>query len=433
MAQHQHYTTKARRKALRRAAEVGPCAAAKELGIPAGTLFYWRHRERQQQQQSNGAGTQRKTEGVPSNGNGRVVAESGRKKSEEKRVAKVYTPSERARALEYAAEHGVTAATNKYGMTRFSIYSWRHKAQLHAEGELSESPVAGSDEDPRVLRDRRILKEWKAHPGLGPSQIRNQLRRQGFKVSIHTVRCVLEENGYVTPKVRREEVHDQNYEAVRPNCVWHLDFVHRHIHKQRVCVLIILDDFSRFVVGGAIWDGERVAPVCETFRKAVSRHGKPEKVMSDGGSAFYAWKGVGQFTRLLEEYEVDQLIARVPQVNGKLEALNANIHKELFNQETFFNLGEAQRRLDAWIDFYNFRRTHHSLGGLLVPADRYFGRADEVLARIEAGAGPDGMGEPLAVNDRQLDLFRVTSRRGQVEVYLMGQRLELPLTATEAE
>ncbi len=148
--------------------------------------------------------------------------------------------------------------------------------------------------------------------------------------------------------------------------------------------------------------------------------------MSDGGSAFYAWKGIGEFTRLLEELEVDQLIARTPNVNGKLEVLNANIQKELFNQETFFDLGEAQRRLSAWISFYNFRRTHHALGGLLVPADRYFGRADEVLAHIESGRSPDGLGEPVPPGERHLDLFRVTSHRGQVELHIMGHRIMLP-------
>jgi hypothetical protein len=148
--------------------------------------------------------------------------------------------------------------------------------------------------------------------------------------------------------------------------------------------------------------------------------------MSDGGSAFYAWKGVGAFTRVLEDLEVDQLVAKIPQVNGKLEVLNANIQKELFNQETFFDLGEAQRRFAAWIQFYNFRRTHHALRGLLVPADRYFGRADEVLAQLERGGQADGIGEPVALGERQLDLFRVTSRRGQVELSLLGHRIVLP-------
>jgi hypothetical protein len=149
--------------------------------------------------------------------------------------------------------------------------------------------------------------------------------------------------------------------------------------------------------------------------------------MSDGGSAFYAWKGIGSFTRLLDELEVDQLIASIPEVNGKLEVLNANIQKELFDKETFLDLGEAQRRLMTWVHFYNFRRTHHALGGLLVPADRYFGRADEVIAHIEAGRSPDGVGEPISPGERQLDLFRVTSQRGRVEIHLFGQRILLPV------
>jgi len=345
-----------------------------------------------------------------------------------RRVSKVYTPSERARALEYAAAEGPTAAARKFGISRFTINDWRRIARLHAKGKVSDSLVVGSDDDQGAARDRRILDEWKAHPGLGPSQVRNQLRRQGMKVSLHTVRCVLDENGYVTPKVRRDPVHDQRYEAVRPNHLWHLDFLHRHIHKQKIYILLVLDDYSRFIVGGAIWDGERVAAVQETFLGAVNRHGKPGKVMSDGGSAFYAWKGIGEFTRLLDELEADQLIATVPQVNGKLEVLNANIQKELFNKETFFDLGEAQRRLAAWIHFYNFGRTHHALGGLLVPADRYFGRADEVLAHIEAGRSPDGVGEPIPVGERQLDLFRISSHRGRVELHLLGHRILLPLT-----
>lgn len=342
------------------------------------------------------------------------------------RAAKVYTPSFRGQVLEFAAQESVTAAAIKYGLSRFSIYEWRRRTQLHAEGKAADSPLVGSDDDVAAARDHRILSEWKAHPGLGPSQVRNQLRRQGFKVSVHTVRCVLEENGYVTPKVRRKDVHDQRYEAVRPNHLWHLDFLHRHIHKQKVYVLLVIDDYSRFIVGGALWDGERVAAVQETFLSAVSRHGRPEKAMSDGGSAFYSWKGVGAFTRVLDELEIDQLIATIPETNGKLEVLNANIQKELFDKETFFDLGEAQRRLTAWISFYNFRRTHHALGGLLVPADRYFGRADEVIAHIEAGRSPDGVGEPISAGERQLDLFRITSYRGQVELHLLGHRIVLP-------
>lgn len=428
------YSLSEREQAVVRANAVGPSKAGLELGIPAGTISCWQHLARRSSGSTAAAPPAVVGDGdaaMPASSNGATAGAAAPEPAAEQkpgtsRVAKVYTPSERARVLEWAAAEGVSSASRQFGVCRFTIYDWRRKARLHAEGKRVDSPVVGSDEDVAAGRDQRVLTEWKSHAGLGPSQVRNQLRRQGMKISLHTVRCVMEANGYVSPKVRRVPVHDQRYEAVRPNHLWHLDFLHRHIHKQKVYVLLVLDDYSRFIVGAALWDGERVAAVQDTFLSAVNRHGRPEKVMSDGGSAFYAWKGVGAFTKLLEELEVDQLIATTPQVNGKLEVLNANIQKELFNPETFFDLGETQRRLSAWVHFYNFRRTHHALGGLLVPADRYFGRADEVLAHVEAGRSPEGVGEPVPVGERQLDLFRITSMRGQVELHLLGHRILLP-------
>lgn len=425
------YTPEQRQEALKLAKEIGLSAAARQLGYPLQTVAFWKNGRRKPQSIASRETTDGASGSVvgaePASAVTVDVAPEPATVSSKKRIARSYKPSLKARILEYSAENGVTAASKRFGVTRFSIYEWQRQLKLHAEGKATESPVVGSDEDAAALRDQRILEAWRSSTGLGPSQVRNQLRRQGFKVSIHTVRCVLEEHGYVTPKVRRDAEHDQRYEAVRPNQLWHLDFLHRHINKQKVYILVVLDDFSRFIVGGALWDGERVAAVQETFSAAVARHGKPEKVLSDGGSAFHSWRGVGAFTSLLTELEVDQIVARNPQTNGKLEVLNANIQKELLSQEKFFDLGETQRRFLAWVDFYNFRRTHHALGGLLVPADRYFGRAEEVLARIEAGESPNGVGEPVPVGERQLDLFRISSCRGRVELHLLGHRILLPL------
>jgi transposase InsO family protein len=410
------YTAQQKERAIARGNEVGPAVAARELGIPSGTISQWQHYARLKGQDHRLAGGAKGT--TPS-------ASSAAPATAIRRVAKTYTPSQRAEALECAHREGITAAAAKFGISRFSLHDWRRKARLHAAGETTSSPVVDSGGVSPVERDRRILAEWRSHPGLGPSQVRNQMRRQGLKVSVHTVRCVLESNGYVTPKVRRTEVADQTYEAVRPNHLWHLDFLHRFVHKQKVYVLIILDDYSRFIVACALWEGERVAAVIDTFHAGVSRHGRPEKVLSDGGSAFYSWRGVGAFTREVTDLEIDQLIAQKPTTNGKLEVLNANVQKELFDKETFFDLGEAQRRLQTWVHFYNFRRTHHALGGLLVPADRYFGRSEEVLSILEAGRSADGVGEPAPLAERHLDLFRITSHRGQVEVTLLGHRLLL--------
>jgi hypothetical protein len=166
--------------------------------------------------------------------------------------------------------------------------------------------------------------------------------------------------------------------------------------------------------------------VIAAFEEAVARHGRPEMVMSDKGAAFWSWKGVSRFTALLTELGIDHLEAEHKEWNGKVEVFNANLHKELFDAHRFYDLAEMRRRLAAHLHWYNHARTHHALGGLLVPADRYYGRVDEVLARIEAGAGRDAS-DLLDLRERCLELFKVTSKGGVAEVWLLGQRLlELP-------
>jgi len=298
------------------------------------------------------------------------------------------------------------------------------KVERAAKGE-GASPTSGPD--PLAIeaqRDQEIRDEWSRHPGLGPSQIRNQLRAKCIKVSMNTTRRVMEDAGYRPPKVERRK-HDQRFEAVRPNHMWHLDFVHRHIHQATTFTLILIDDHSRYVVGHGVDEAERADMVIETFEEAVRRHGKPESVMHDKGGSFWSWRGISRFTALLAELGIDQVVAEHKEWNGKVEVFNANLHKELFDVQRFFDVNEMKRRLTAHLHFYNHGRTHHALGGLLVPADRYFGRAEEVLARIESGV-PRDQTDALELRDRCLELFKVASKNGVPEIWLMGQRLLPP-------
>jgi len=337
------------------------------------------------------------------------------------RVAKLYTPSQRAEILEYAAAHGATAAAEKFDVSRFSIYAWHAKVQKAASGQ-GKAPTSGpAPLDIEAQRDREILSEWHTHPGLGPSQIVNQLRRRNIKVSVNTARRVMEEAGYRPPKVKRDP-HDERYEAVRPNHLWHLDFVHRHINRTSTFTLILIDDYSRFVPGHGVDDAERADMVIQTFVEATTRHGRPERVMHDKGSAFWSWRGISRFTQLLTEMGIDQVVAEHKEWNGKIEVFNANLAKELFDVHRFYDVAEMRRRLAAHLSWYNHARTHHALGGLLVPADRYYGRVDEVLARIEAGAGREAA-DLLDLRDRCLELFKVTSRAGVPEIWLLGKKL----------
>lgn len=409
---HRVYTAEERRLALSDVSEVGINAAARKHGIPSSSLGNWARAERSQGREQ-----------APKAVSGEVAeaAAVGKSKTRVRRVAKLYSPSQKAEVCEFAQAQGVVAAFKKFGVSRFTIYDWLRRVEKAAKGQ-GPSPTTGlSPEAIEAKRDREILEEWRQHPGLGPSQIRNQLRRAGVKVSVNTTRRVMEDAGYRPPKVKREP-HDKDYEAVRPNHLWHLDFVHRNINRANTFTLILIDDYSRFVVGEGVCDAERAEMVIQTFEEAVRRHGRPETVMNDKGSAFWSWRGISRFTALLTELGIDQIAAEFKEWNGKVEVFNANLHKEFFDVTRFYDVAEMRRRLAAHISWYNHQRTHHALGGLLVPADRYYGRVEEVLARIEAGAGRDGL-EALTLRDRCLELFKVVSQGGVPEVWLMGKKL----------
>ncbi len=395
------FTDEEKARVVRDALRDGTGAAARKHGVHACNVSRWVSRAKRSKDEE---GTALETVEKP-----------------KRRTARKYTPSQVSEALEYAAAHGVSAAAKKLGMSRFTIYEWRNKVERAKEGEGS-SPTSGPDPlDMEARRDAEILAEWKKHPGLGPSQIRNQLRRGGIKVSVRTVRRVMEDAGYRPPKVKRRP-HDQYFEAVRPNHLWHLDFLHRNINHASTFTLILLDDCSRFALGHGVSDAERADLVIDTFEEAVRRHGKPEMVIHDKGSAFWSWRGISRFTSLLTEMGIDQIEAQHKEWNGKLEVFNANLAKELFNVHRFYDLAEMRRRLSAHLHWYNHARTNHALGGLLVPADRYYGREEEVIARIEAGGGRD-LDDGVDLRNRCLEMFKVVSNGGAPEIWLMGKRL----------
>ena len=181
------YTEEKRQAVLVTVRTKGVCAAAKEHGIAQSCVSRWAAVARVTRGGSAPTATPAKTP---------TPAKTQAPRTSKPRVAKMYTPSQKAEVVEHAATHGVTAASEKFGISRFSIYDWRRLVAKAAKGE-GPSPTSGpAPKDIEAQRDRELLDEWHKHPGLGPSQIVNQLRRKGIKIAVHTARRVMEDAGY---------------------------------------------------------------------------------------------------------------------------------------------------------------------------------------------------------------------------------------------
>ncbi len=74
---------------------------------------------------------------------------------------------------------------------------------------------------------------------------------------------------------------------------------------------------------------------------------------------------------------------RHPQTLGKIERFWGSLWRECLETAVFVDLADARRRIGHYIDYYNFQRAHQGIDGL-VPADRFFGAAQEVRRALEA-------------------------------------------------
>lgn len=312
-------------------------------------------------------------------------------KSATKPTSRRYTDKEIEFILSAAEQYGVVATSSLSGVRNWTIYQWQKRRALKpaepvATDLKSETPKADHHSGYHKHWER-ALELWRTKPGLGPAQIASQMLREGKRISVITVRGILEENGYTPPMVRAKPERVVRYEAARPRELVHMDFKHFYINKQKAFLLLLQDDYSRFLCGHRLTDSENIDTVITIFEECVGRYGRMQTVMTDAGSAFYSWNGINRFQKLIaDEYGVDHIKAGSPRSNGKVESVNKQIEKELLRVRDFSSLEEASLGIAEWVEFYNFERTHMGLPAGEVPADRFlYGWNKRSPSEVKAG------------------------------------------------
>lgn len=344
---------------------------------------------------------------------------------------KQFTQEQKLSILGSAKENGIKEAAELAGIHFTTVYEWKNRFEaLGEEAFLAyESPSLGRGIK-RITpkQEKAVLDTWGRYPGFGPSQIHNQLRRQGVTISTRTVQQIMVANGYqVKGKKRKAREEGDRFEANRPLELVQMDIVEFFIHKLKVYVLLLLDDYSRFILGFRLLSETSVDAVIGLVHEVIDRYGKMEEVLSDRGFVFYSWRGANRFERYLEVEGIHNTHARPhhPQTLGKIEAVNKHLQKELIRREEFKGVSEAEAAIEKWVKTYNYERTHQGLGGFLVPADRFHGRVDDVVKRMSEGLDPaDETCYVMEGISRSL-INLVLEPEGRMTLYLLGQPLRL--------
>lgn len=236
---------------------------------------------------------------------------------------------------------------------------------------------------------KAILDYKRKHPSMGPAQIRAQLKRfMGWRISVRAIAAALKKAGYAPVHRKGRPVGDEHpgrFEAPHRNALWQLDFTELRVGAERRWLLVIEDDFSRFVVGHVLADGPTSEVVVAAIREAIRLHGKCERVYTDRGAAFTAWRDVTACEVFLDEQLIDHSLrtAHRPQGGGKIESVIDTVQRELWEVIHFDSIADAERGLAKFFVEYNHLRAHMGIGSL-VPADRFYGRWPEVVAEMDA-------------------------------------------------
>jgi putative transposase len=202
-----------------------------------------------------------------------------------------------------------------------------------------------------------------------------------------------------------------------------VDILEFFINKLKVYLILLLDDFSRFIMGWGLLEETSIDAVIGVVQEAIDRYGKMEEILTDRGFVFYSWRGVNRFERYLELEGIDHTHARPhhPQTLGKVEACNRRIKEELLDREHFLNAHGANAGIERWVNHYNYERTHQGLGGLLVPAERFHGQSKQVISAISQGIDIVDQ-NCYAVRGIERSIFNIVlAADGKITLHVLGQ------------
>jgi transposase InsO family protein len=178
--------------------------------------------------------------------------------------------------------------------------------------------------------------------------------------------------GLITPEPKKRPKSSYlRFEADLPNECWQSDFTHYPLADSADTeILVWLDDHSRYALNVTAHNRVTGDDVVDTFNQTASEQGFPASVLTDNGmvytTRFAGYRGGrNALETRLHTLRIEHKHSRPnhPTTCGKVERFHQTMKKWLAAQSPQpTNLDQLQALLDAFVDEYNHRRPHRSLG-----------------------------------------------------------------------
>ena len=260
------------------------------------------------------------------------------------------------------------------GVSRSGYYAWRDR------------PVS-------VRRQRRqeLLKEIRRvhsdnHRIYGSPRVHQQLKAEGVACNVKTVATLMRDNDLAAKTRRRFRVRttdshhdlpiapnrlDRRFHAPGPNQAWVADLTYIATGEGWLYLAVVLDLYSRKVVGYAMADHLKASLAVDALTRAIADRGR----RALAGLLHHSDRGVqyacDDYQAILHAYGIDCSMSRLGNCydNAAMESFFGTLKTELVHHERYRTRAQAQQSIADYIEmFYNTRRRHSTLG-YLSPAE----------------------------------------------------------------
>ncbi len=265
---------------------------------------------------------------------------------------------------EHNSKFGVKQICRVLGVSRSGYYTWQKRgtSQREQENQLLLEEIRDAYEMSRGI--------------YGSPRITHELKAQGVNCSENRVARLMKQNGIRSKARRRFKVTtnsrhqlpvapnliSQNFSAKRPNEIWFSDITYVWTREGWLYLAVILDCFSRKIVGWSMSSHLTQQLVINAFKQAVGRR------QTKPGSIFHSDRGTqyagSDFKKLLNKFQFIQSMSRKGNCydNAITESFFSSLKTELIYQQCFFTKQQAKTSIFEYIEvFYNKIRRHSSI------------------------------------------------------------------------
>ena len=259
-----------------------------------------------------------------------------------------------------------------FGVSRATWYKWKRRYDTYGiDGLKNQSRKPHNIKNLKVTEElEKLVLELRLNNRFGPMRIRFRLKRKyGVSLGTKTIYNLLKRHklNVLAVKLKRKY---KRFEMKHPNELVQMDTkgpFYLKASRTKHYFIHVIDDCSRKVVSK--WCNRRTSEVAlSVLKERVKLHGKPNKVMHDGGTEFTS-TDFKNFL-ILNGIKDKQIPKGYPQEQGKVEAYNKIVISEFLQIEELKDEKDGAEKYESFVNSYNYEREHGGINGM-TPAEKF--------------------------------------------------------------